>query len=138
MKTIYKKIGLLCLMALPLLMFGQNQINCTSDVENAPYLTSSSNPASVNCSFNDVNAYETVNDAYMPNANSIVYTVRLNLHIMQEDDGSGNFQNNAADRAFLQQLVTGVNDMYANIQQPVCHNVATENFIVDSRIRFSD
>ena len=41
----------------------------------------------VYCSSNDIYTVETSNDPYIPSSNSPIYTVRLNLHVMQEDDG---------------------------------------------------
>jgi|GEM_PF-6726518 len=132
MKTIRKITVLLSLLAIPLFSIGQNQFQfeCSTIAEEDHSIRAG------NCAYNDIFANEIVNYAFIPTANSPIYTVRLNLHIMQEDDGSGNFQDTPEDRAFLQQLIDGVNYMYGNSPQPICDGVVTENYIVDIRIRF--
>jgi len=89
-----------------------------------------------NCSFNDTDAVETVNDAYLPNSNSLIYTVRLNLHVMQKDDSSGNFQNTTTDKAYLQQMFDDVNTIYSANQQPVWNGPQNDPYLPDTRIRF--
>ena len=130
-----KKIVLFCLSGIPLFLFGQNLplFECSTVVQH-PYDLQA--PAAVNCSLNDIYANEIVNDAFIPTANSPIYTVRLNVHVLQKDDGSGNFEDNSVNRAFLQQLVNDVNYMYANCQQPVCNGIFEPNYIIDTRIRF--
>lgn len=88
------------------------------------------------CSYNDIHTNEAANDAYIPTPSSPIYTVRLNLHSMQEDDGSGNFQNNAEDIAFLHQLINRVNEFYSDNQPPIWNGQQSDPYIVDSRIRF--
>lgn len=93
-------------------------------------------PSAYYCSYNDIWSAEATNDAYIPSPNSPVYTVRLNLHIMQEDNGSGNFQDQAADKAFLMQLIDDVNTAYSVNHQPIWNGLRNDPYVVDSRIRF--
>ena len=89
-----------------------------------------------NCSFNDIWANETTNDPYIPNSNSSIYTIKLNLHIMQETNGSANFQDNTTDKGFIQQLISDVNAIYSTNQQPTWNGLRSDPYINDSKIRF--
>ncbi|MHB9055525.1 MAG: hypothetical protein ACYC2P_05145 [Paludibacteraceae bacterium] len=84
------------------------------------------------CSYNDIWSIETSNDPYIPSPNSPVYTVRLNFHLMQEDDGSGNFQDNATDRAFLMQLTDAVNTIYSANHQPIWNGLRNDHINSDN------
>lgn len=107
---------------------------CHQHMINEPQNLAISN--SPTCSYNDIHSNESINDSYIPTPNSPIYTVRLNLHSMQEDDGSGNFQNNVADIAFLNQLINRVNELYSDNQPPIWNGLQPDPYIVDSRIRF--
>lgn len=52
---------------------------------------------------------------FLPSPESKALKVRVNLIILQRADGSGNFQDNAADRAFLHNMVSVTNQVFANL-----------------------
>lgn len=91
---------------------------------------------SYNCSFNDVYSNSTQNVSYIPTVQSDIIIIRLNLHVMQKADGSGNFQNNATTTSYLESLINGVNGMYSGIQPPIWNGNKTDSYITDSKIRF--
>jgi hypothetical protein len=55
---------------------------------------------------------------------------------MQEDDGSGNFQNIRPHIQFFQQLVADLNSLHGHLQQPIWNGVRNDYYIQDSKIRF--
>ena len=50
--------------------------------------------------------------AWGPNLPSSPRTVRLNFHVMQKTDGSGNFPNDATTTTIFDQVMTRLNQMY--------------------------
>ena len=52
---------------------------------------------------------------YLPNADYNPLKVNVNLVILQRPDGSGNFQDNAADRAFLRNMIQVTNGVFADL-----------------------
>jgi hypothetical protein len=45
---------------------------------------------------------------YMPLPDDPIRTIRLMIHVFQKSDGSGNWQDNAADRRILSGLINGI------------------------------
>jgi len=52
---------------------------------------------------------------YLPDASYNPLKVNVNFIILQRQDGSGNFQDNAADRTFLQGMINVTNQVFANL-----------------------
>ncbi len=52
---------------------------------------------------------------YLPEPTYNPLKVRLNLIILQRQDGTGNFQDNAADRSFLRNMISVTNGVYADL-----------------------
>lgn len=61
-----------------------------------------------------------------------IVTVRIAFHVFQKSDGTGNFQNNPTDIAFLHNIINNANMRYANLD---VLNMGTSPYIQDSRIR---
>lgn len=57
---------------------------------------------------------------------------RIAFHSFQQDDGTGNFQDNAADREYLSNVIIAANNRLANLGQL---NMGTTPYVQDSRIR---
>ncbi len=74
---------------------------------------------------------------YIPDNNTPIKTIRVNIHVMQNSAGGENFQeNNPDDIAYLYSIIPGVNDVYSTIQAPEWGGPTNDPYIVDSRIRF--
>lgn len=136
-----KNFRFVIIIAILYLMFpavkGQNEIGFTCFTESDSQEIMTSAIIVENCYRIGGPTDESEFNPFIPNANSPIYTVRLNLHIMQEDDGTGNFPGNLATRILLYNMVQDINNIfYSNMQQPVCNGILTPNFIVDTRIRF--
>lgn len=52
---------------------------------------------------------------YLPDLTYNPLKIRVNLIIVQRADGSGNFQDNAADRAFLRNMIFVTNSVFSNL-----------------------
>ncbi len=52
---------------------------------------------------------------YLPDPSYTPLKVNVNLVILQRKDGSGNFQDNAADRIFLQSMMNVTNQVFSNL-----------------------
>ncbi|MFN0175488.1 MAG: hypothetical protein ACKVU0_12620 [Saprospiraceae bacterium] len=52
---------------------------------------------------------------YLPDPSYNPLKVRVNLIILQREDGSGNFQDNPADHTFLQNMIRVTNEVFANL-----------------------
>lgn len=74
-------------------------------------------------------------DFYIPNINTPIKTIKINLNIFQKSDGTGNLQNNSTDLTNLNQMVQWINDYYTFIKPP-SDPIPGVPFISDSRIRF--
>ncbi|GHT19347.1 hypothetical protein FACS189429_6940 [Bacteroidia bacterium] len=133
-----KKIFFISFLLFNILLKGQNSNNifvCTTEAEEVtPHL--SLTPTAVNCSLNLTSENENTNVPYIPTNNSEILTIRVNLHIMQEDDGSGNFPQTQETEQYLADLITGVNFMYANIHPPEWNGETNDPYIRNSKIRF--
>ena len=53
---------------------------------------------------------------FLPDMRFRPIPLRVNLIIIQREDGSGNFQDNAADREFLERVMYVTNQTYSNLQ----------------------
>lgn len=72
----------------------------------------------------------TPNEQYLDNY-PIVY-VRVDNHVFQRDDGSGNFENTVADINHLQTVIDSVNYLFSHLKMPI----PSGNLVTDSRIQF--
>lgn len=96
---------------------------------------SSLKSANVDCSYDDLDDISQ-NSQFIPAQNSPIITVRISLHIMQKSNGTGNFQNNSQDLAYLNSLVTGMNSRYSHLDTPLVGGVTGVLTVPDSRIQF--
>lgn len=73
-------------------------------------------------------------DSYIPDANTPVKTVLININVFQKNDGSANWQNNPEHISRLNQIVAWMNDYFAHNRQP-SDPIAGVPFISDTKIR---
>lgn len=59
--------------------------------------------------------------------------VRIAIHVFQRTDGSGNFQDNPSDRAYIESVVDDINEVFADIEEPT---YGTTPWITESKIQF--
>ncbi|MCD7972499.1 MAG: FG-GAP-like repeat-containing protein [Candidatus Azobacteroides sp.] len=122
------------------------QGGCCSDNENhtiffcdqdaGPEAGKISIDAVVDCSYDNLKEDENLFRPYIPNSDSDIITIRLIFQIVQKGDGSGNFQNNMNDIAFLYDQVERLNSFLSEFQAPIWGGKEQEvPYIVDSRIR---
>ncbi|MBK6997176.1 MAG: hypothetical protein IPH31_20510 [Lewinellaceae bacterium] len=52
---------------------------------------------------------------YLPDISYTPLKVRVNLIILQREDGSGNFQDNPADHTFIENMIRVTNEVFANL-----------------------
>jgi hypothetical protein len=75
---------------------------------------------------------------YIPDEDlTIPKYIRINFHIMQKTDGTGNFQETDTDHmTFLNSIVPDMNDRLENIQAPLYGGATGDPYIQDSKLRF--
>jgi hypothetical protein len=61
-------------------------------------------------------------------------TIRLAMHVFQDEKGENNFQDTPGHRAILQSFIDHVNNIYSNL--PAHHPAVDSLHVADSRIRF--
>ena len=66
-----------------------------------------------------------------------IKTLKVNINIIQKDDGSGNIQNDSVDLKRIRKIVNNINDFYSSKAPSDPINWVTELPNYDSRIRFS-
>lgn len=82
-------------------------------------------------------------DSYIPGGGPLALqatprkTIALSFHIMQKSDGTGNFQNIAAHKTRLKQMLAWVNEFYSSGQPSDPVSGVTELAAFDSRIQFT-
>lgn len=78
----------------------------------------------------------TNNEFYVPDANTPIKTVRINFHVMQKTDGTGNFDENNVDHmAHSWEIEDWVNDKFTNMHEPLFGGATGDPYVLDSRIR---
>lgn len=110
------------------ILFSNAQENyyCSTPNTNAP-----NSPLALPTSCNNYNFYSPINDWLETKI------IKVNIHVMQESVANPqNFENNQADIAYLNQIISGVNGVYANIQAPTWNGPVALPFVTDSRIQF--
>lgn len=68
-------------------------------------------------------------------ANTPMKYVDVTLHILQKNDGSGNFPNSTSSLSWLQNMIGLINDKYSNIAAMALASESPHHY--DSRIRFN-
>jgi len=121
-------------------IFGQ-QVDC--DLQYTAPVTQKSYSSSLACVNENVGS--NTNDVlYEPTVNTLIKTVRVNLHVMQKSNPliPDNFVSTNPDHmAYLNSIFNGgnypsVNDVYSNLDAPLWGGATNDSYIVDSRIRF--
>ncbi len=79
------------------------------------------------------NKYNTL-EYNIPDANTPIKTIMVNINVFQKTDGSGNWQNTPDHIARLEQVISWVNSKYKNVTYPSDVLPGVE-FISDSKIR---
>ena len=87
--------------------------------------------------YRDLNMYIPDMDTTKPLHVTPIKTVRLNINIIQKDDGTGNFDNSYNTRKRMRQIITSVNNRYSSFGPSDAIAWVTELPNYDSRIRFS-
>ena len=64
--------------------------------------------------YRDLNMYIPDMDTTKPLHVTPIKTVRLNINIIQKDDGTGNFDNSYNTRKRMRQIITSVNNRYSS------------------------
>jgi hypothetical protein len=94
-------------------------------------------PQSSNCTPSGEYQDESGIIPYIPNDNSQIYYVRVNLHSMLKSDGTENFKSNdLAHRAYLNGLIEELNNIYYDNVEPLYGGPTGDPYIEDSKIRF--
>lgn len=78
---------------------------------------------------------------FVPNANSPIMNVRINLIFIQKDDGTGNFQeNNPEHQKIFDDAIADLNSRMGHLIMPgtECFSGTEEEMVHDIRIRFVD
>ena len=103
------------------LMLNAQEFICGNDNQLVPL-------KSTNCTNWDI--YSPVNPNDTP-----IKTIRITFHVIQKNDGTGNFPDNATSRNWLQSLVVSINGKFGNLEEM---NLPTSSpHVTDSRIQFS-
>jgi predicted Zn-dependent protease len=102
--------------------FGYNQDSSYCETN----LSSTSDPH-IGGECSDYSNYSPANSLITP-----IKTIRLSIHIMQKDDGTGNIENIPSHLIFLAEIQNQMNNHYANLG---VLDVGTSIHILDSRIR---
>ncbi len=71
---------------------------------------------------------------HIPDANTPVKTIKVNINVWQPNNGTGSWQNNANDLVRLNQIINWANNTYQYITTP-SDIVSGVSFILDSKIR---
>ena len=64
--------------------------------------------------------------------NTPIKYIKMDIHVFQMSDGSGNFQNTTPDIAFLNSVFSNANKFYGNLDP---QTFGTSPYITDSRIQ---
>lgn len=104
--------------------FGQEGMGCfmnTANLQNPPLMQT----LTTNCGI--PSDYSPLNSGQSP-----IIKVRIDFVVFQKDDGTGNFQNNSTDKAYLHNVVNNVNYRLSHLSNLT---YGTSPWIKDSRIR---
>ena len=124
----------------------QVEYSCTTGMENTdaiPFPPSSSNgtcqpmPNGLWEQYKDMNQYIPDMDATKPLHVPPIKTIRVNINIIQKDDGTGNFEDNEITRERLRTVFGYINNFYSHRAPSDPISWVTELPNYDSRIRFS-
>lgn len=124
----------------------QVEYSCTTGMENTdaiPFPPSSSNgtcqpmPNGLWEQYKDMNQYIPDMDATKPLHVPPIKTIRVNINVIQKDDGTGNFEDNEITRERLRTVFGYINDFYSHRAPSDPISWVTELPNHDSRIRFS-
>ena len=120
-----KKLFTLCVLLLTLQGYSQFSYECA---------TTGDSPESSGCDCPNLSTLGTDN-AFIPDANTPIKYIALNLVFLRKDDGTGGFQQNNIDhQKFIDDVQGFANWKISNLQQS---NNCIEGYISDSRIRFT-
>lgn len=120
MKVKFLILSAIFMLAIPKVPYGQ--CVCVSIVENRE------------TDFRDANGecYNYVK--YIPNENSAVLNVKINLHFFRNDDGTGVYQ--PEDYGRVLNMVSWVNSIYRNLADPTITPETSVDVIYDSKVSF--
>ncbi len=143
-----KRLFLLIILTISGIFVAKAQVeySCTTGMENTdaiPFPPSLSNgtcqpmPNGLWEQYKDMNQYIPDMDATKPLHVPPIKTIRVNINVIQKDDGTGNFEDNEITRERLRTVFGYINDFYSHRAPSDPISWVTELPNHDSRIRFS-
>ena len=92
--------------------------------------------SNLNCA--NTSSYWNSNPKYLPNLSYTSLKIRVNLIILQRQDGSGNFQNNTSDLTFLNNMMNVTNEVFANLtdRNEECFPGQNLPFLPNAKVEF--
>jgi len=143
-----KRLFLLIILTISGIFVAKAQVeySCTTGMENTdaiPFPSSLSNgtcqpmPNGLWEQYKDMNQYIPDMDATKPLHVPPIKTIRVNINVIQKDDGTGNFEDNEITRERLRTVFSYINDFYSHRAPSDPISWVTELPNHDSRIRFS-
>ena len=130
----FKKLLVYCFLLFPFLITqsvsGQS-VNCFTTLPSGQGGGGQGNGLSSNCA----NDYL----EFLPQATDPVKWVRMNIHIIQKDDGSGNFQQgNTAHTAYLESVFAHVDKTFEEVMPPVWPYATNDLTFTGIRLKLMD
>ena len=114
-------------------LFPQEHFHCIIDENENNRETS----IDIDPKYGHIKSYIPDMDSTLPFHNPPIKTIKVNIHVAQKDDGSGNFQNNEDTRSRFRQIFEWINGFYSGYEPSDPIGWVEELPSYDSRIRFS-